>query len=111
MSRQHWNPHKIESPQTKYSVQEEVEGRNLLKATICFSGETPGDTDRPLDGDNRFDFRSHSEEVVAHAGMEYFHRLLVAGVAVTATHASAILTVNRDKRREIPLAVSSKDRK
>ena len=26
MSRQHWNPHKIEFPQTKYSLQEEVEG-------------------------------------------------------------------------------------
>ena len=28
-SRQHWNPHKIEFPQTKYSVQEEVEGWNF----------------------------------------------------------------------------------
>ena len=35
--RQHRNPHKIEFPQTKYSVQEEVEGRNVSKATICFS--------------------------------------------------------------------------
>ena len=40
-----------------------------------------------------------------------FHRRLVAGVAITATHVSDILTVNRDKRREILLAVSSKDRK
>ena len=43
--------------------------------------------------------------------MEAFHRRLVAGVVVTATHASAILTVNRDKKHEISLAVSSKDRK
>ena len=58
----------------------------------------------------RGDFRSHSEEVVVHAGMDNFHRRLVAGVAVTATHVSAILTVNRDKNREM-ISVSSKDRK
>ena len=93
-SRKHWNPHKIEFPQTKYYVQEEVEGWNFSKVTICFSGETPGDIDRPLDrytrgdfishikenwrfprdGDTRGDFRSHSEEVVIHAGMDDFHR-------------------------------------
>ena len=43
--------------------------------------------------------------------MDNFHRRLVAGVAVTATRASAILTVNRDKKHEISLEVSSKDRK
>ena len=42
--------------------------------------------------------------------MEDFHRSLVAGVDVTATHVSAILIVNRYKKREISLAVSSKDR-
>ena len=87
-SCQHWNPHKIEFPQTKYSVQEEVEGRNVSKATICFSGEKPGDTDRPVDGDTKVDFRSHSEEIVIHAGMDDFHRRLVASVAVTMTQAS-----------------------
>ena len=78
--RQHCNP------QTKYSVQGEVEGRNVSKVTIFFSGETPGDTARPLDGDTRGDFRNHSEEVVVHAGMEDFHRSLVAGIYGTATH-------------------------
>ena len=43
--------------------------------------------------------------------MENFHRRLVVGVAVTATHVSAILNVNIDKTREILLAVSNKDRK
>ena len=43
--------------------------------------------------------------------MDNFHTRLVAGVAVTATEASDILTVNRDKKREISLAVRSKDRK
>ena len=43
--------------------------------------------------------------------MDDFHRRLVAGVDVTATHASAILTVNRDKKRGISLAVSNKYRK
>ena len=92
-------------------MQEEVEGRNVSKVTICFSGETPRDTDLPLDGDTRCEFRSHSEEVVFHVGMEELHMRLVAGVAVTSTRVSAILTINRDKKREISLAVSSKDRK
>ena len=61
--------------------------------------------------DTRGDFRSHSEEVVVHAGMDNFHRRLVDGVAVTATQASAKSTVNRDKKREISLAVRSKDMK
>ena len=82
-----------------------------MKIKICFSGETHGDKDQPLDGDTRSDFRSHSEEVVVHAGMDDFHRRLVAGVSVTATQASAILTVNKDKKCEILLAVISKDRK
>ena len=43
--------------------------------------------------------------------MDKFHRYLVAGVDVTATRASAILTVNKDKKCEILLAVISKDRK
>ena len=43
--------------------------------------------------------------------MDDLHRRLVAGVAVTVTQASAISTVNGDKKREIPLAVSSKDKK
>ena len=110
-SRQHWNPHKIEFPQTKYSVQEEVEGRNISKVTICFSREKPEDKDRPLDLDTIGDFRSHSEEVVFHADMENFHRRLVAGVAVNATRAADILIVNRDKKREISLAVIIKDMK
>ena len=92
-------------------MQEEVEGRNVSKVKICFSGETPGDIDFPLDGDTRGYFRSHSEEVVVHSGMDNLHRRLVSGIAVTATFVSAILTVNRDKKREIAIAMSTKDRK
>ena len=92
-------------------MQEEVEGWNVSKIKICFSRETPGDTDRPLDGYTRGDFISHIKEVVVHAGMDNFHRRLITGVAVTTTHVSAILTVNRDKKHEILLAVSSKNRK
>ena len=43
--------------------------------------------------------------------MDNFHRRRVAGVAVTATRVSAILTENRYKKREVLLAVSSKNRK
>ena len=92
-------------------MQEEVEGRNVSTVTICFSWETPVDIDRSLDGYTRGNFRSHSREAVVHAGMDNFHRRLVAGIAVTAAHVSATLTVNRDKKREISLAVRSKDRK
>ena len=92
-------------------MQEEVEGRNVSRVTICFYGETPGDTDLLLDRDTRGDFRSHSEEVVVHVGMDNLHMCIVAGVAVTAACASYILTVNRDRKREISPAVSSKDKK
>ena len=92
-------------------MQEEVEGRNVSKVTLCFSGETLGDKDYPLDGDTRGEFRSHNVEVVVHAGMDNFHRDLVTGVAVTATHVLDILTVNGYKKREILLAVISKDSK
>ena len=54
---------------------------------------------------------SSYDEVVLHSDMDDFHRRLVAGVAITATHASDILTVNRDKKHEILLEVISKDRK
>ena len=81
-----------------------------MKVTICFSGETPGDTDLQLDGDIIGDFRSHSEEVVIHAVMEDFHRRLVSSIALTVAHVSAILTINRENKREISLSVSSKDR-
>ena len=39
------------------------------------------------------------------------NRRLLSGLVVTATHASAVLTLDRDKKREILLAVSSKDKK
>ena len=84
-------------------MQEEVEGRNVSKVTICFSGETPRDTDQPLDGYTIGDFISQNEEVVVHAGMDDLHRRHVASVTVTATHVSAILTVKRDKKLGILL--------
>ena len=77
-------------------MQEEVEGRNFSRVKICFSMDTPRDTYRPLDGYSRGDFRSHREEVFIHSGMDDFRMRLVAGVAVTATHSSAILTVNTE---------------
>ena len=85
--------------------------RNVSKVTICFSGETPGDIYCPIDWDSRGDFKSHSKGVFVNSGVDDFHRRLVSGVAVTATIVSAILTVNRDHKREISLAVSSEDRK
>ena len=53
-------------------MQEEVEGRNVSKVTICFYGETTVDTDLSIYGDTRGDFTSNSEEVVVHAGMDDF---------------------------------------
>ena len=82
-----------------------------MKVTKCLSGETPGDTYHPLDGDTRGEFRCHSKEVVVYAGMENLHRRLVSSLDVTTAHASVILNVNRYKRSEIFLAVTSKDRK
>ena len=82
-----------------------------LKGKKFLSRETPGDTDHPLYGGPRGDFRSHSDEVFVHTGMDNFHRRLLAVVAITTKHVSAIFTVNRYKMREILLALSSKDRK
>ena len=42
--------------------------------------------------------------------MDNFQRRIVAGVAVTTARESDILTINRDKKREVSLSVSSKDR-
>ena len=92
-------------------MRKEVEEWILSKLTACFSGETHGDTYLPLDGDTRGDIRSHSKEVVVHVGMDDFHRRIVLGVDDTTTYVSAILAVNRDKKREIPLVVSMKERK
>ena len=33
--------HQIQFPQTKYGVQEEIEGRNVSATSICFSGGAP----------------------------------------------------------------------
>ena len=33
-SRNHWNPHQIQFPQTKYYVQEEIKGRNVSATSI-----------------------------------------------------------------------------
>ena len=68
-------------------MQEEVEGRNISKVRIYLSRETPRDKYFPLDGYTRGDFRSHSKEVVVHAGMDDFRRRLVAGVYVTVKRA------------------------
>ena len=43
--------------------------------------------------------------------MDNLHRRLVPGVVVIATPASYTLIINRDKRRKVLLAVSSKNRK
>ena len=82
-----------------------------MKVTLCFSGETPVDTDYPIYGDTICDFRSHSQEVAVHTGMDYFQRRIVSGIAVTAARASSIFTINRDNNREILTEVIIKESK
>ena len=36
-SPREWDPHKIEFPATKYSVQEEIESRNMSQTNVTFS--------------------------------------------------------------------------
>ena len=82
-SRQHWNPHQIQFPQTKYVAQEEIEGRNVSKFSIFFSGEASGD---PGDYNNNTSTlggaQLNSEEVITH-GIEEFHHRLLSSVRVT----------------------------
>ena len=40
-SRHNWNPHQIQFPQTKYGVQEEIEGRNVSAILIFAFQEDP----------------------------------------------------------------------
>ena len=42
----HWNQHQIQSPRTKYGVQEEIEGKTVAAASMCFSGEVSRDIEK-----------------------------------------------------------------
>ena len=82
-SRQHWNPHQIQFPKTKYVVQEEIEGRNVSKFSMFFSGEASGD---PGDYGNNTSTsggaQRNSEEVITH-DIEEFRQRLMSSFRVT----------------------------
>ena len=74
-SRHHCNPHQMQFPQTKYGVQEEIQGRNFLATSIFFSGGSPQEVGYNL-AENR------GEEFIVH-DMNDFNRRLVSSIRVT----------------------------
>ena len=97
-SRHHWNPHQIQFPQTKYGVQEEVEGRNVLTISMCFSGEVSG---KP--GDYKEYKECNQEEVVIH-DMDDFNRRLISSIRVTEESALRINILEKKRKREVAAA-------
>ena len=92
-SRQHWNPQQIQFPQTKYGVQEEIEGRNVLTTSILFSGGAPREF-----GDNLAAKRW--EEVIVH-DMNEFNRRMISGISVTEEGALKTNIWGKKRKREI----------
>ena len=74
-SRHHWNTHQIQFPQTKYGVQEEIEGRNVAVTSIWFSGGSP-----PEVRDNLAE--NKGKEVIVN-DMNEFNRRLIYSIHVT----------------------------
>ena len=92
-SRQHWNPQQIQFPQTKYGVQEEIEGRNVLTTSIWFSGGAPREV-----GDNLV--ANRWEEVIVH-DMNEFNRRMISGISVTEEGALKTNIWGKKRKREI----------
>ena len=58
-----WDPHKIEFPATKYSVQEEIESRNVSQTNVRFSNLEEQTT--VFEEDTIFDTQQFNERLVA----------------------------------------------
>ena len=95
--RHHWNYHKIQLPQTNYVVQEEIKGRNVSQAPICFSGERSREA-----GGNSF----NEKEVVVY-DMYEFSKRLVSNVHVTKESALKMTIQSKRQKREIAASVRS----
>ena len=89
-SRHHWNPHQIQFPQTKYGVQEEIEGRNVSATSIWFSRVYP-----PEVGDNLA--ANRREEVIVH-DMNDFSRRMISSIRVTEEGALRLTSGKRNAR-------------
>ena len=74
-SYHHWNHHQIQFTQTKYGVQEEIEGRNVSSTSICFSVGAPPEVGDKLAA-------NRGEEVIVH-DMNDFNRRLISSICVT----------------------------
>ena len=101
-TRQHWNPHRIQFPQTKYGVQEEIEDRNVSATSIWFSGGPP-----PEVGDNLS--ANRGEEVIFH-DMNDFKRIMISSIRVTEEGALKINIWEKKRKREIASATKAIDK-
>jgi hypothetical protein len=100
-SRHHWNPHQIQFPQTKYGVQEEIEGRNVSATSIYFSGGVPSEPGDYLDA-------NRGEEVIVH-DMNDFNRRLISSIRVTEEGALKTQILEKKRKREIASAARAID--
>ena len=101
-SRHHWNPHQIQLLQTKYVVQEEIEGQNVSATLICFSGEAP-----PEVGDNLA--ANRGDEVIVH-DMNDFNRIMISSIRVTEEDALKTNIWGKKRKREISSAAKAIDK-
>ena len=62
-SSREWDPHKIEFPATKYSVQEEIDSRNVSQTNVRFSNLE--DQTTVFEEDTIFDTQQFNEGLVA----------------------------------------------
>ena len=62
-SPREWDPHKIEFPETKYSVQEEIESRNVSQTNVTFSSLE--DYMKVFEEDTIFDTQQFNERLFA----------------------------------------------
>ena len=100
-SLHHWNPHQIHFLQTKYGVQEEIEGRNMSATLICFSKGAP-----PEVGDNLAAKRG--KEVIFY-DINDFNRRLISSIRVTEEGAFNTNIWEKKRKREIVSAAKTID--
>ena len=87
-SSREWDPHKITFPATRYSVQEEIESRNVAQTTIEFTGTMETERDHGFEEDKIFD-------------TQQFNSRLIASVRITADQADNMTRQHNQRKREI----------
>ena len=91
-----WDPHKIEFPETKYSVQEEIDSRNVSQTNVRFGNLEEQTT--VFEEDTIFNTQQFNEQ-------------LVASVRITADQAMIAESKKEQQKRTIAKLVSATNKK